>query len=303
MLNLNLLRIFHTVAKHRNVNSAAELLFISQPAVSNGLKRFQEEIELELFEKKGRHLVLTPVGEALYELTAQLFNTENDIEQFFSEIKNKRSGVIRLGLATLYERYAMVDLMSKFDTSNSNITISVTSGNSRKLIKRLRANKVDIAIAGDIDVDKNMMKKFLKKHQIFLVAPKGHRLYGRKFFELEDLTGESMVLKEEGSSVRRMVDMYLAENDVTFSTTAELSNLDSILEVTIKEECLTFLPDLACCQIQSHNFPFSISSPVNGEISFSIFMVTLKEDDYPRWLWRKIQDFAQNFCDNDINFS
>lgn len=302
MLNLNQLRIFHMAAKHKNVNTAAKLLFISQPAISNGLRRFQQEIELKLFEKRGRHLILTPVGERLAEFTNKLFNVENDIEQYISEVNKKRAGIIRMGVATLYERFAMVDLMSSFDISDSNTTISVTSGNSRDLVRRLNEGEVDLVIAGDMDIAENIQMEFIKKHQIYLVAPQDHKLYGQTTFHLSDLAGESMVMKEEGSAVRRSVNAYLKENAIAFDITAELSNLDSIFDVIIKEKCLTFLPDMALDLIESYNLPLTISSPVNGEISFSIYLITLNETIYPRWLWEKIRNFAKNICHDTLNF-
>lgn len=288
-------------AKHKSVNRAAELLFVSQPAVSNGLKRFQQEIELELFEKQGRRMVLTPTGEKLAELTERLFNTENDIEQYISEITQKRTDSIRIGVATLYERFAMVDLMACFDNTDSDITISVTSGNSRSLLQSLKDNEVDMILSGDVGVHEHFYLNFLKKHHIGLVVPEGHKLYGNPTFSLEDLSGELMIMKEEGSAVRRSVDSYLSENDVPFDIKTELSNLDTILSIASKEKCITFLPDLALDHILTDSSPFSVSYPEHGELSFSMFLITLPENSYPRWLWNRIQSFAKKACRQGVN--
>jgi DNA-binding transcriptional LysR family regulator len=289
------------VAKYKSVNRAAELLFVSQPAVSNGLKKFQQEIELELFEKLGRRIVLTSTGEKLAKLTGRLFNAEKDVEQFISEITQKRRGTMQMGVATLYERFAMVDLMTCFDNTDSNITLSVTSGNSRSLLKSLKDHKVDMIISGSMGVNEQYSFNFLRKHQICLVVPEEHNLYGKSSFSLDDLVGEPMVMKEEGSAVRRAVDSYLLEHDVAFNIKTELSNLDSILEVASKEKCITFLPDLAFEHILSHSSPFSVSYPTQGELSFSMYLITLPENSYPRWLWNRIQSFAEKACSHDVN--
>lgn len=246
-------------------------------------------------------MVLTSTGENLAKLTERLFNAENDIEQYISEVTQKRSGTIQMGVATLYERFAMVELMACFDKDDSRVTISVTSGNSRNLLQGLKDHKVDMIISGDMGVDENYALNFLKKHEICLVVPEGHKLYGQPFFSLDDLTGELMVMKEEGSAVRRSVDSYLLKNDVAFDIKTELSNLDSILEITSKEKCITFLPDLAIEHILSHSSPFSISYPVHGELSFSMYLITLPENSYPRWLWNRIQSFATVTFDNGFN--
>lgn len=289
------------VAKYKSVNRAAELLFISQPAVSNGIKKFQQDIELELFEKQGRRMVLTPIGEKLAVLAEQLFNAENDIEQFVYAITQKRGGTIQMGVATLYERFAMVDLIAYCDNTDGKSTLSVTSGNSRSLLQSLKDHKVDMIISGAMGEVERYPLNLLKKHQICLIVPEGHKLYNHSLFSLSDLAGETMVMKEEGSAVRRAVDSYLSKYDVPHNVKTELSNLDSILQIISKEKCITFLPDLALDHIRSHSSPFSVSYPAQGELSFSMYLITLPESSYPRWLWTKIQTFTEKACSHTAN--
>jgi DNA-binding transcriptional LysR family regulator len=104
MLSLNLLRVFNAVAEHKNVILAAGKLYISQPAVSAALKKLQNEMDVRLFLKSGRNLVLTEQGIQFYELTQRIFNTEREIEALIAQFNSLEKQFIHVGLVSIYER-------------------------------------------------------------------------------------------------------------------------------------------------------------------------------------------------------
>ncbi len=293
MLNLNNLRTFYMVAKNKSVLLASEELFISQPAVSNALKKIQQELKTPLFVKNGRNLELTEKGKKLYIKAEKLFEIEKDIERFISQ-NDEETKLITVGVVTLYERFAMLNIMACFEGSDKDITVSVQSGNSKRLIQLLEEKKVDMAITGDlIDKDKsNMLFTPYAKHQNYLVIPKGHKLFGKESFLPSDIASERMVFKESGSSVRKSVENYFLKHYIQTKTVAELSNLDSILDVALHEKCLAFIPDMALDGMIKNNDNFSFALPENDEIAFYIYLVTRQKGNYPENIWNKIQAFA-----------
>ncbi len=294
MINLNNLRVFYLVAKHKSVLLAAEKLFISQPAVSNALKKIQKELNTSLFEKNGRNLELTEKGKTIYDYAKKIFETEQEINDYLANIEKNNS--INVGIVTLYERFAMLDIMAKLESIDEDLTISVRSGNSKRLIQLLEENEVDMAITGDLRQDEKskLIFSLYAKHQNYLVVPKGHPLFGRKFFAPQEIDSERMVLKEKGSSVRRNVERYFAKNNIKIKVIAEFSNLDSLLDVIKHERCLTFLPDMAIEVMFKNSEDFSFALPISDDISFNIYLVTHEENYYPSHIWQKIQTFIAN---------
>ncbi len=294
MVNLNCLRVFYMVAKHKSVASAGEKLFISQPAVSNALKKLQSQINLELFIKNGRNLELTSKGQDLFALAHKLFETENEINNFLSLSRDEENTAINVGIVTLYERFGMIELMSCFGNTKKQITVSVKSGNSLALLQLLLDRKIDICITGELveDTSKLLITTY-RRHIIHLIIPKRHKLYGKKFFLPEDIDGETMIYKEHGSSVRQAVDNYFKYHNIKGKAIAELSNLDSILSVAEHENCLCFIPDMALNSMIINNQNFSSALPHNSSIFFDICVVTRKKEDYSSSTWEKIEYFLE----------
>ena len=273
MLALNFLRVFHIVAQKQSVVKASKAMCISQPAVSNALKKLQNDIDIRLFHKTGRILVLTEHGEALYEKTQRLFGVESEIEDFLEEIRANARKNIHVGLVTIHERFGIERIMQCFAEINPSISVSIHSGNSRVIVEMLQSNSIDMGISGDMLIDANLHYKAYTKHEIFLVAPGGHRLYGRKSFTAVDICGERMALKETGSSVRHTIDAFFAKFAVISNMVVELSNLDSILSLTARENCITFLPDLFVSKRLSGDDSFSAARSAQEEIAFSTYVV------------------------------
>ena len=92
MINLNQLRAFYQAAKSRNLNIAAQALFVSQPAVTAQIKLFEESCGLKLFKKKGRNLHLTDEGKILYTYARKIFEYEKKIEDAVAQIKELKKG-------------------------------------------------------------------------------------------------------------------------------------------------------------------------------------------------------------------
>lgn len=292
MLNLNLLRVFHAVAKHHSVLKAASTLFVSQPAVSNALRKLQRDSGVRLFEKSGRNLTLSDHGKALYDLTTRLFDVEKEIETLLAQAGARTRPAIHVGLATIYERFGLAEIMRHFSEIDRNISVSIHSGNSRAIMEMLRERTVDMVIAGDCAVDDALRHHFYKKHEVLLVVPKGHSLYGRPAFRAEDIHGERMVLKEMGSSVRDTVDAFLAKFQIPVEPVMELSNIDSILNMVIADHILAFLPDMSISTSRVRGDAFSIARSADEELCFSTYVVFRAPESYPEPTRRVIERFC-----------
>lgn len=301
MLNLNMLRVFHVVAKNKSVVKAANVLFISQPAVSNALKRLQRDSGIRLFHKTGRTLTLTENGTALYSLTVRLFDVEKEIEKLFGHVSSKARQTIHVGLVTIYERFGIADIMRYFSEIDSALSVSIHSGNSKSIIEMLQNHSIDLAISGDVPVSDNrgdnpgysLIRHFYKRHEVFMVAPRGHALYGKTTFTSEDLRGQRVVLKEAGSSVRKTVDVFLDKFAINPVIVMELSNIDAILNLARSERCLAFLPDMSINNAQTSEELFSVARSEEHDLSFSTYIISHAPEKYADTTRRIIDRFCE----------
>ena len=92
-MNLHALRLFHVIATTGSVTRAAELLNISQPAITAQVKKFEKELSLTLFKPQGRGIGLTQAGAELLPLAKRLFSVEQQIEQFCRDYRSGSRGI------------------------------------------------------------------------------------------------------------------------------------------------------------------------------------------------------------------
>lgn len=295
MLNIHELRVFHTVVQCHGVVRAAEALFISQPAVSNALRRLQKNHGIRLFVRDGRSLVLTPSGEALHALTTRLFAVEQDISTLLRQEQQLPESAIHLGLVTIYERFAAADICNIFLQTDKSVTISIHSGNSRSLMEQLAAEDIDLAIVGGPAPGADFIRHFYKRHEVRLVIPRGHRLFGSDRFNPADLAGERMVLKEPGSSVRQVVDAFFKTHGLNPPVVSELSNFEANMEIMLKEKYLGFFPDMAIENVLGANPSFSTARPDGECLYFSTWLTTRRMERYAEAQARFIQRLLARF--------
>ncbi len=279
MLNLNMLRIFHALAENNSVIGAAESLFISQPAVSNAIKKMQNEYELALFYREGRHLKLTEEGKNLYKFSQQIFDIAKQAETYLKQLKSNNLTSIKVGLVTLYERYFIDNLVDIFHEVDPNLSVSIVSGNSKAVMRMLLCGEVDMSINAILKPSKSLKHIFYKRHHVYLFAPETHHLYGKKTFSAMDLNKQKLIYKEDGSAVRQASDAYIAKHQIKPNGILELSNFDSIMELCVKENCLSFLPEMW----EESNFEYdrdSFLEAKEGDLYFDVCFSFLPNHRY-----------------------
>ena len=171
MLNFNQLRVFYMAAKHLNFTAAAGELCISQPAVTAQVKSFEAHCNLKLFQKRGRKLILTNEGRALFEYAEHVFGHEKEIENAIEQMLNLERGLLRLGTTKAYARYFMPLLLSRFHRSFPHLKIKLDEGSSKDMILSLVDLKNEVAvIAKSIDHPEVTFKPLSKEEMVVIFS-------------------------------------------------------------------------------------------------------------------------------------
>lgn len=241
MINLNQLRVFYYAAKNLNFTRAAEKLFITQPAVTAQIKFFEENLSLKLFKKKGGKLHLTEEGKTLQEYAHKLFECEKEIETAVEEIKKLSRGTLRIGTARTYARYFMPFLISRFREAYPHIHIHLDEGNSLELIQSLINLKNELVIISKTEEYPDVSLDLFSHEEVVLILSPEHRLAGKEALDFKDLPGEPIILKEEGSGTRKLVEGLFCENEISPQILMETSDAEMIKFLVKHGEGIAFL--------------------------------------------------------------
>lgn len=241
MINLNQLRAFYQAAKCQNVSVAAKHLFVSQPAVTAQVKIFEETCGLKLFKRKGRNLYLTDEGKTLYDFACKIFEYEKKIEDAVEQMKELKQGTLRLGSAKTYARYFMPFLLTGFRDAYPAIKIHLDEGSSLEMFHSLIDLKNEVVILAKTDDNPDIAFIPFSREELVLILPPNHRLANKGSISFEQLSEESIIMKDPGSGTRRLVDDLFAQNNCTPNVLIETSDAEIIKLMVQHGEGVSFL--------------------------------------------------------------
>ena len=165
---------FVAIAEAGSLTRAAEILYVSQPSLSQYLRRLESELGVELFNHRTSPLKLTYTGERYYESVKQMMRLEENIKKEFQDIKNQESGCLRLGVAFWRGACLLPDIFPEFHRQYPGIRIELMEDHSDKLALALMNGKLDIAVMNlphTLDYRK-LTSDIIFEERILLAAPR-----------------------------------------------------------------------------------------------------------------------------------
>ena len=241
MLNFNQLRVFLHVAKNMSFTAAAKELFITQPAVTAHIKALEESCSLKLFRKQGRRIHLTAEGEALLAHVKKVFEYEKEIENAISNLVEVKEGILRLGTSKTYAKYIMPFLLEPFHRAYPGIRIYLDEGSSNSILHSLKSLKNELAIVARVNDSPDIDTIPLSQEELVLIIPPNHPLVGRESVTIEELADEPVIMREEGSGTRRIVNNLFASHGCTPNIRMETGSAEFVKQVVSRGEGISFL--------------------------------------------------------------
>jgi DNA-binding transcriptional LysR family regulator len=228
-MNLKHLEIFHHFCLSRSMKETAKRLNVTQPAVSQQLKTFEEECGVKLFFREANQYKLTEMGETTFLLTKRIFARVEQIETLLSKARKGTQERLRIGSTKGYARTVMPDLVAKFQHQFPRVQVRLSEGNSADLIQRLRNRKEDLVVVKRTAYDSTLKAIPFARADFILVARPDHPLAQSDTVSIKDLSGESLIIREQGSGSRDAILHKLNQFDVKPSVLVESESLSFIL--------------------------------------------------------------------------
>ena len=210
--------VFYTAAQHLNFTKTASALFISQPAVSKNIQELEKKLGVPLFERKGNNLELTESGQILYKYAQQIINLYNQAGQEIQELQTGRKGNLVLGASTTISQYVLPTLLADFLSQYPNNRIQSFQSNSRSIEEQLIDKTLDLGIT-EGSTDNRALKyiPFMKDELVLVTNSENPLLKQMKNPILSDITRLPLVLREQGSGTRTIIENALKEQRISLA--------------------------------------------------------------------------------------
>ena len=233
-VTLRQLQIFMVAAEHESFAKAADLLHLTQPAVSMQMKRLAEMVGIPLFAKRGRELRLTLAGRSLLPYVRRMTQTLREAGEELDAITGLRHGQIKIGMVTTTQ-YFSPRLTAEFQKQHPEIQLDITIANRRRIINKLESNEIDLAIMGRTPKRLEVMSAEFFEHPYVVIASPSHPLVKQKSISPQQLNNESFLVREAGSGTRMIFDHFFIKNELKQPNIQEFSSNESIKQGVIAD--------------------------------------------------------------------
>lgn len=177
---LNEMRYVYAVYQEKSFSRAAKKLFISQPALSNMVRKAEQEIGTPIFDRSTIPLTVTKEGAYYIKSIEQILFIQRNIYSYFNDLEELNAGTLSLGGSSFFCSFIFPDLIGRFRRKYPGIVIELLEGNIRELRNGLENETLDLVIETAIDESDATVEQFLyAREKIILAVPKAYQVNKR----------------------------------------------------------------------------------------------------------------------------
>ncbi|GMV03555.1 MAG: transcriptional regulator [Burkholderiales bacterium] len=253
-MTLTELKYIVAVARERHFGRAAEACFVSQPTLSVAIRKLEEELGVQLFERGGSEIGITPVGAQIVEQAQHVLGQTNAIREIAAQGKDPLAGPLRVGVIYTIGPYLLPRLVPRMIADAPQMPLLLQENFTVKLLELLRQGDIDLAILADPFPDHGLATLGVYDEPFVVAVPARHRWARRRAIRSLELKEQTMLLLGTGHCFRDQVLEVCPElsrysqSSAGIQKTFEGSSLETIRHMVASGVGVTVLPRTACAQ-------------------------------------------------------
>lgn len=222
------LRVFRTVAQTGGFRKAAETLFLTQPAVTLQIKALEEEVGTQLFDRAGQRIELTRAGRVLQGYAERLQELAGEAEREVAKLRGEYLGELRIGASTTIAQYVLPRLIGEFLEANAGIRPAILGANTEVVLNNVGDGSLAVGLVEGPAMRRDLhVEPFLTDVLTLIVPPRHEFGEGGGEVRASSLQGEPLILRENGSGTRRIVERALKRAGLNLKKLRVAMELDS----------------------------------------------------------------------------
>lgn len=234
------------VDKHRHFGKAAEACNVGQPTLSSQIKKLEEHLGLDIFERTKRSVDVTPAGAEIIRKAKALMQIVEEIRDVSGTLKDPLSGPLRLGAIPTIAPYLMPLLLPSFTHALPNAELRLSEHFTRDLEEAVTEGDLDAAIIASKPTLPQLTSIPLYKEPFWIALPTGHPLCLKEEIAIRELAKEQILLLADGHCLRdQILSLIPARNLTSQKTSTEETSLNTILALVGGGYGVTFVPAMS----------------------------------------------------------
>jgi len=208
------LQVFHIVAGVLSFTRAAEVLHMTQPAVTHQIRQLEEELNARLFDRSNNRISLTAAGERVLEYAERIIALYGEMDESVKALTGDRAGLITIGASTTIAEYMLPGLLGDFRQHFPDVQIRLRVANSDAIVAMVADNIIDLGVV-EGEVDNQLLRvERCQQDELLLISLPEHPLASDESIEPLALTAFPFIHREDGSGTRSVIERYLQDHGV-----------------------------------------------------------------------------------------
>lgn len=257
-MNLQQLEYLLELNKQRNYKSAADKLFITQPALTIQIKNLEEDLGVKIFDRTKKPIIPTEIGVELIEQSRIIIKEISRLKDIVSQSQKQLKGNLRIGIIPTVAPYLVPFFINKFTKNYSEIKLEIKEIVTEDIISALKERELDAGIIVT-PFDVQGMKTFpLFYEDLFAYTSQNHTLYKKKKISSYEISLDDVWLLKEGNCFRnQVINICSAKMRKNSSKDFyyESHSIDALMKIVDTREGMTIIPELALGNLSKEKNP------------------------------------------------
>lgn len=219
--------VFRAVAEKLSFRKAAEGLYLTQPAVSLQIKALEEEVGVQLFDRTGAHITLTPAGRVLLNYSEQIKTLIVEAGHEIAALSGEHAGQLALGASTTIAQYVLPRLLGEFRREHPRVNPTMISGNTEHIVELVEKQKVALGFIEGPARSREVKTVPFLEDELVLIASTAHEWAERASVSCSEIASIPLLMRERGSGTRHVIELALERKGVKRNSLQIVMELDS----------------------------------------------------------------------------
>ncbi len=245
MVNLELYRVFYTVARCGSLTRAAEELYISQPAVSQSIKQLETQLGVSLFNRTRRGMELSAQGgKVIFAEVERALGLLKEAENRLAQVQASATGTIRIGASDTIFEYFLADKIVDFHEKFPAVKIELMADFTPDTIEKLKANRCDVAFVNlpiEVDPELELEGNCMRLNDIFIASDKFQEL-SEGVISLSKLKKYPLIMMDKNTVARHALDAFMGRMGVELTAAIEVGSWDLMKRLVEKGMGIGVIP-------------------------------------------------------------
>ena len=244
-MNLRDLKYIVEVAREKNFARASAKVFVSQPALSMQIKKLEETLGVEIFERDKQNFLITPVGAEIIKKAEIILQESEEIKTIAKNSKDPHKGEIRIGAFPTVASYFLPNFVKNIHKKFPHLKIFLIEAKSDELIAKLKNGELDFCLLAMPIADDSLIGEKIFSEKFLLATPKGHPFSKKSKIQIKELKNQELMLLEDGHCLRdqalEICSMVRAYENQDFRATS----LETLRQMVANGTGITLIPEIA----------------------------------------------------------